>query len=81
MFWKTWQILIKNAKAYNLAEKRNFLSDIPGCPKANFEALKGTQSHSSNVNPYQPSVDFYIEMLSKSNDWFLYEMQHWVEMG
>ena len=37
------------------------------------------------LNPFQPSVDFHIEisrdLLSKSNYLFLYEMQQWVEMG
>ena len=36
------------------------------------------------VNPFQPSATFHIEakyLKCKSNDWFLYEMQHWAEMG
>ena len=36
-----------------------------------------------SIEQFQPSVAFHIETshLSKTNDWFLYETQHWVEMG
>ena len=36
------------------------------------------------LNPIQPSVALHIEtsyLFRKTNDWFLYEMQHWAEMG
>ena len=32
-------------------------------------------------NSFQPSVTFIEEILSKTNDWFLYETQHWFEIG
>ena len=32
------------------------------------------------MNLFQSSVKFHIET-SKSNDWFLYETQHWAEIG
>ena len=38
-----------------------------------------------NVNTFQPIVAFHIEtsfnLHCKSNDWFLYEMQHYTEKG
>ena len=31
-----------------------------------------------DFNPFQPCVALYVKtLLRKSNDWFLYEMQHW----
>ena len=41
----------------------------------------------SLFNLFRPSVAFHMKnshsfiLLSKTNDWFLYEMQNWVEMG
>ena len=41
----------------------------------------------SLFNLFRPSVAFHMKnshsfiLHSKTNDWFLYEMQHWVEMG
>ena len=32
------------------------------------------------ITSFQPSVAFYI-LQGKSNDWFLYEMQPWAEVG
>ena len=32
-------------------------------------------------NSFQPSVTFIEEILSQTNDWFLYETQHWFEIG
>ena len=31
--------------------------------------------------PFQPSVGFHLETSHFANDWFLYELQRWVEMG
>ena len=31
--------------------------------------------------PFQLSVRFHIETSRFANDWFLYELQRWVEMG
>ena len=36
------------------------------------------------VNLFQPGAVFYIEtsyLICTANEWFLYEMQHWPEMG
>ena len=36
------------------------------------------------LNPFQPNVALYIETNNfhcKSNDWLVYEIQHWAEMG
>ena len=43
-------------------------------------------AHLKVFTPYQPSIVFHIEdhhllLQSKINYWFLYEMQHWAEMG
>ena len=32
------------------------------------------------INLFQPSVGFHEET-SKISDWFLFEIQHWTEMG
>ena len=50
----------------------------------NFHKFQETQgsspSFASNINLFLPSVAFHIFVLhSKTNDWFLYETQHWAK--
>ena len=41
--------------------------------------------HQIRISPFQPKVAFHIEtshlFCFKSNDWFIYEIQLWIEMG
>ena len=44
------------------------------------------KKHITQANPFQANVVFSyrnqsLVVQSNPNDWFLYEMQHWAEMG
>ena len=50
------------------------------------ETLQVSENDPNMVNPFQSSIAFHIETShlfcsAKINDWFLYETQHWAEMG
>ena len=38
-------------------------------------------AHFSLVSNVNQLYDLRFDLQHKSNDWFLYEMQHWAEMG
>ena len=62
-------------------KSQNFLST------SFFYLKKGSSIGATNevVNPFQPSLAFHTETSHlfhcKTNDWFLYEVKHWAEMG
>ena len=62
--------------------------DIEKIGMETMESTMGTSKCVKYVQNYAISVQCFIsyrtqlfDLLYKSNDWFLYKMQHWAEMG